>query len=123
MARAVAGASPPSRGIVGLFRRRRMKRRVLFAVLLAISLAIVALLPLYVERTMTELMFADGTGGAIEWGWKRCTLRDYYADYHHMDREQKPAVWLAVNVGLAVVYASVVALGFTLITRRTPDKT
>ena len=34
-----------------------MKRRLPFAVLFAISLAIVALLPLYVEQTMTRVMY------------------------------------------------------------------
>lgn len=82
------------------------KRRIPFAVLFAIALTIVSLLPLYVERTMTHVMFADGSGGAIWWGWKRCSLREYCADYHYMDREQR-ALWLAADVALAVSYASV----------------
>ena len=45
-----------------------MKRRVPFPVLFAIALTIAALLPIYVERTMTHVMFADGSGGTIEWG-------------------------------------------------------
>ena len=40
-----------------------MKRRVPLAVIFAVALTVAALLPLYVERTMTELMFADGSGG------------------------------------------------------------
>ena len=84
-----------------------MKRLVPFPVIFAIALAIVALLPLYVERTMTEVLFVDGSGGAIEWGWKRCTLREYSADYRYMQREQNPALWLALDVALAVGYASV----------------
>lgn len=95
-----------------------MKRRLPFAVLFAIVLAIVSLLPLYVERTMTELMFADGSGGAIEWGWKRCTLREFCADYHHMSREQTPAIWLGVDIALAFAYASVITVALTLATRR-----
>lgn len=84
-----------------------MKGRVPFAVLFAIALTIVSLLPLYVEHTMTHVMFADGSGGAIEWGWKRCSLREYRADYRYMQREQNPALWLGVNLALAVSYASV----------------
>ena len=72
-----------------------------------LSLALVSVLPFYVERTMTHVMFADGSGGAIHWGWKRCTLRGYFADYRYMRREQKPALWLGVNVALAFGYASV----------------
>lgn len=80
--------------------------RIPFAVLFAIALTIVSLLPFYVERTMTHVMFAEGSGGAIWWGWKRCSLREYWADYRYMNREQTPALWLGVNVALAVSYAS-----------------
>ncbi|MFN2621528.1 MAG: hypothetical protein ABR611_01670 [Chthoniobacterales bacterium] len=88
------------------------------AVVMAIAFAIVCFLPLYVERTMTEVMFADGSGGAIEWGWKRCTLREYCADYRYMQREQRPAVWLAVDIALAIGYASAITVAFALLTRR-----
>ena len=60
-----------------------MKRRVPLAVIFAIALAIAAVLPLYIERTMTEVMFADGSGGRIDWAWKRCTLRDYWSLQSH----------------------------------------
>ncbi len=94
-----------------------MKRRPPLPVIFAIALAIVCFLPLYAERTMTEIMFADGSGGAIEWGWKRCTLREYCADYRYMQREQKPALWLMVDVGLAFAYASAITAVFRLVTR------
>ena len=42
-----------------------MKRRLPLAVVFAIALAIVALLPLYIERTMTHVMFSDGSAGAM----------------------------------------------------------
>jgi hypothetical protein len=96
-----------------------MKRRIPFAVLFAIALTIVSLFPFYVERTMTHVMFADGSGGAIWWGWKRCSLREYWADYHYMDREQR-ALWLAVDVALAVSYASVAALAASRLVPRQP---
>ena len=95
-----------------------MKRRIPIAVLFAIALTIVSLLPFYIERTMTHVMFADGSGGAIWWGWKRCSLREFWADYHYMDREQR-ALWLAVDAALAVSYASVAAFAASrLIPRR-----
>jgi hypothetical protein len=94
-----------------------MKRRVPLAVIFAIALAIAALLPLYFERTMTHVMFADGSGGRIDWGWKRCTLRGYCADYEHMGREQEPGKWLAFDVALAFAYASVLAIPLGLATR------
>jgi len=90
------------------------------AVVFAVALTIVALLPLYVERTMVHVMFADGSGGAIEWGWKRCTLRSYWADYRYMRREQKPAMWLGVNLALALGYASAVAFPLNMAMRSKP---
>ena len=84
-----------------------MKRRIPLAVVFAIALTIVSLLPLYIERTMTHVMFADGSGGAVWWGWKRCSIREYWATYPYMQPEQTPALWLGVNVALAVSYASV----------------
>ncbi len=95
-----------------------MKRRIPVAVLFAIALTIVSLLPFYVERTMTHVMFADGSGGAIWWGWKRCSLREYSADYHYMDPELRQ-LWLAVDVALAVSYASVATFAASrLLSRR-----
>jgi hypothetical protein len=95
-----------------------MKRRVPFAVIFAIALAIAAFLPLCVERTMTEVMFADGSGGAIVWSWKRCTLRSYAADYRYMRPAQKPALWLGVNIALAGAYALVIAIPVRLALQR-----
>jgi hypothetical protein len=95
-----------------------MKRQIPFAAMFALALAVVSLLPIYVERTMTHVMFADGSGGAIEWGWRRCTLRSYWADYRYMRSEQRPAMWLAVNIALALSYAFVMALSVRLALRR-----
>ena len=100
-----------------------MKRPLRVAILFAMALTIAALLPLYIERTMTHVMFADGSGGAIEWGWKRCTLRGYWADYRYMRREQKPALWLGVNLALALGYATVTtfAVAWVLAPQRQPS--
>src|SRR5436190_11842930 len=95
-----------------------MKRPPPLPVIFAIALAIVCFLPLYAERTMTHVMFADGSGGTIEWGWKRCTLPDYCADYRHMWHEQSPGVWLVVDIGLAISYASVITVAFAIVTRK-----
>ena len=82
-----------------------MKRSLRFAIVFAVGLDVVLFLPLYIERTMTHVMFAHGGGGAIEWGWKICTLTDFWSDYHYLRREQNPALWLTVNLALAVIYA------------------
>ena len=100
-----------------------MKRAELLAVVFAVALTIVALMPFYLERTMTHVMFADGSGGTVEWGWKRCTLRDYVSDYPHLYREQRPALWLKVNIGLALTYATLLTLSLHLTLRRGPGKT
>ena len=100
-----------------------MKRAELFAVVFAVALTLVALMPFYIERTMTHVMFADGSGGTVEWGWKRCTLRDYVSDYPHLYREQRPALWLKVNIGLALTYATLLALLLPLTLRAIPGIT
>lgn len=94
-----------------------MKRPLRFVIVFAIALVFVPFLPCYLERTMTEVMFADGSGGAIEWGWRRLALNQFWAGYHYMAREQNPALWLTVNVALAFMYALVIALCVELILR------
>jgi hypothetical protein len=89
-------------------------------VVFVIALTIAALLPLYIEQTMTHVMFADGSGGTIEWGWKRCTLRGYCADYRYMREGQTFAKWLGVNVALAFAYAAVLTVPLSLALRRKP---
>jgi hypothetical protein len=81
-----------------------------FAIVFAGALAFVPFLPLYVERTMTHVMFAHGGGGAIEWGWKICSLRTFWSDYRYVRPEQDPGLWLTLNVALAFTYALVIAL-------------
>jgi|ERR1700674_2011962 len=86
-----------------------MRRPLRFAIGFAVGLVVVSFLPLYLERTMTHVMFAHGGGGAIEWAWKVCTLRSFWLDYHYLRREQNPAFWLTVNVALAFTYALLIA--------------
>jgi hypothetical protein len=91
------------------------------AIVFAVALAVVPFLPFYLERTMMHVMFAHGGGGAIEWGWKRCALSRFWADYHYLRPEQSPALWLTVNVALAFIYASAIALVFHLVFRHTAE--
>lgn len=86
-----------------------MTRPVPFTVLFVISLVLVSLLPLYLEQTMTRVMFADGSGGAIEWGWKLCTLRTFFSDYRYFRHHPGPELWIALNITLAFIYASALA--------------
>jgi hypothetical protein len=95
-----------------------MKRPLRFAAVFAIALVFLPFLPFYVDRTMREVLFADGSGGAIEWGWRRCALSQFWADYRYMAHEQNPALWLTVNVALAFTYALVIALVIELILGR-----
>ena len=87
-----------------------MNRQIPFAALFAMSLVLVALLPLYVEQTMTRVMFVDGRGEAIEWGWKLCTLQTFFSDYRYFRRYPRPELWIALNIALGCCYASIVAL-------------
>lgn len=84
------------------------------------ALVVVCLLPLYVEQTMTHLMFADGGGGAIEWGWKSCTLRTFFSDYRYFRHHLHPALWITLNIALALIYALVIAFIASKVLRRKP---
>ena len=95
-----------------------MKRLLRFVLLLAGALAFVPFLPLYIERTMRRSWFMDRHADVIDWGWKICSLREYWADYHYITREQSPAFWLAVNLALAFVYAALIALIIDLLFAR-----
>jgi hypothetical protein len=100
-----------------------MKRLLRFVIILAVALGIVPFLPLYIERTMLRSWLMNPPGTLIEWGWKVCSLREYWSDYPHITREQKPALWLSVNLALASIYALVIAVGIDqFLTRRTRAK-
>jgi ABC-type glycerol-3-phosphate transport system permease component len=94
-----------------------MKRLLRFVLLFAAALALVPFLPLYIERTMLRSFRTGSLGDSIEWGWKICSLSEYWSNYRHISREQDPAYWLSVNLALAVVYAVVIALCVDLIFR------
>jgi hypothetical protein len=87
-----------------------MKRPLPFAAVFVLALAIVTSLPLYLEQTMTHVMFAHGGGGTIEWGWKLCTLRTFFSDYRYFRHNPHPELWITLNVTLALVYALGIAL-------------
>ena len=87
-----------------------MKRTLRFSIILTAALAVVPFLPLYIERTMMRSWRVEHAGDLIEWGWKICTLNSYWSNYRYFKREQKPALWLGVNLSLAITYALVVAL-------------
>lgn len=86
-----------------------MKRVVRFVVVLALSLSFVPFLPLYLERTMLRSWRVDRVGDQIDWGWKLTSLVDYWSRYNYMTREQRPALWLALDIALAVLYALIFA--------------
>ena len=87
-----------------------MKRPLRFALVLAVALALVPFLPLYIERTLLRSWRVDHAGDLIEWGWKICSLREYWQNYQYISREQSPAFWLAVNLALAFIYALLITL-------------
>jgi len=87
-----------------------MKRLLRFVIVLVVALALVPFLPLYVERTMMRSWRVDHVGDVIEWGWQLCTLRSYWSDYNYLRPEQRPALWLGVNLALGFTYALVLAL-------------
>jgi hypothetical protein len=100
----------------GVFRAEKiaMKRPLRFLLVLAMALAVVPFLPLYLERTMLRSWHMDRTGDLIEWGWSITSLSSFWSNYSHFSRAQSPAFWLTANLGLAFIYALVIALGIDL---------
>lgn len=88
-----------------------MKRLLRFVIMLAVALGLVPFLPLYIERTMLRAWLVNPPGTRIDWGWKVCSLYTYWSDYPHITREQNPALWLEVNLALALMYALLIAAG------------
>ena len=87
------------------------KRFVRLIILFALALAFVPALPLYVERTLLRSFLVGNAGDRIDWGWKLTSLTDYWSNYNYMAREQRPALWLTIDISLALVYALIVASG------------
>ena len=96
-----------------------MKRLLRFAAVPPAASALVPFLPLYVERTMLRVWGPGYRGDAVEWGWRLCTLRGYWSDYTHLSPEQRPALWLGVNLALGLSYALLIALGVERLIART----
>ena len=80
-----------------------------FVALFAAASAVVPFLPLYIERTMLR-SWGPNMHDTIEWGWQILTLSSYWSNYDYFSREQRPALWLCVNIALAFVYALLIAL-------------
>lgn len=95
-----------------------MRRLLRFILALAVALVFVPFLPLYIERTMLRSWRMDHRGDLIEWGWKICSLREFWSDYQYITREQSPAFWLGVNLALAFAYALLIALVINLLIGR-----
>jgi hypothetical protein len=95
-----------------------MRKLLRFALVLSAALAVVPFLPLYIERTMLRSWRTDHVGDLIEWGWKICSLRDYWSDYRYLAREQDPRFWLGINLALAVVYALITTIVIDQLFRR-----
>jgi hypothetical protein len=95
-----------------------MRRLPGILILLAVAMALVPSLPLYIERTMTRSWLVNGGGESIEWGWRLCTLKSYWSNYVYFRHEQHRSLWLAVNLALAFTYALLIALSIDQIILR-----
>ena len=71
--------------------------------------AVCPFVPLYVAREMTRAFMTGGGGDRITYGWSLRTLGGFVQDMQSMRPEQFPQYMLAVNLGLAVVYAALLA--------------
>jgi hypothetical protein len=82
-----------------------MTRGARLVISFALALAVVPFLPLYIERTLLRSWRVDHVGDQIDWGWKITSLNDYWSNYSYMTREQRPALWLTLDIALALLYA------------------
>jgi hypothetical protein len=87
-----------------------MKRAARLVISFALALVAVPFLPLYIERTMLRSWRVDRLGDQIDWGWKLTSLTGYWWNYHYMVGEQRPVLWLKLDITLAVLYALMCAL-------------
>lgn len=91
-----------------------MRRAARLAISFVLALVVVPFLPLYVERTMLRSWRVDRVGDQIDWGWKLTSLNEYWSNYRYMGREQRPALWLTLDIALAVLYALIFAIAIDL---------
>ena len=87
-----------------------MKRAARLMATFVLALVVVPFLPLYLERTLMRSWRVDRAGDQIDWGWKLTSLTNYWSNYNYMAREQRPALWLALDVALAGLYALIFAV-------------
>lgn len=85
-----------------------MKRPLRFALLFVPALLLVPFLPLYIKRTMIRSMVLGRAGDLVEWGWEISTLSSYWSNYRYYRPEQRPVLWLGVNLALAFAYALII---------------
>lgn len=76
----------------------------------ALALLVVPFLPLYFERKLLRSWRVDQVGDQIEWGWRLISLNDYWSNYRYMSRKQRPALWLSLDIALAVLYSLLFAI-------------
>ena len=91
-----------------------MKRLARLAISFALALVVAPFLPLYLERTLVRSWRVDRAGDQIDWGWKLTSLTNYWSNYNYLTREQRPALWLTLDVALAVFYALIFAVAIDL---------
>ena len=87
-----------------------MKRAARLVISFALALVVVPFLPLYLERTLLRSWRVDRVGDQIDWGWRLTSLTDYWSNYNYMAREQRPALWLTLDIALAFLYALIFAV-------------
>ena len=92
-----------------------IKRIFQFLAVFIVALPFVGFLPLYIRRTMTRSQMTGNGGDVIDYGWNFSTLYGFWADYNYFRPEENFPFWLAVNLGLACVYAYMIALFIILL--------
>ena len=74
----------------------------------AVGAAVAAFVPLYPRRVMTR-SYRESDGDLVTWAWERVSLRAFVESMRYMSPEERPRLWLWINLGLAALVAAVLA--------------
>ena len=85
-----------------------MRRGLRWAVAFPVGAAVAAVLPLYPRRVMTR-GFGESGGDLVTWTWERVSLSRFVDAMSSMRPEEKPRLWLWIDIGLAAAVALLLA--------------
>jgi hypothetical protein len=81
------------------------------------ALVAVPFLPIYVRRSMTR-SFRESGGDLISWNWELESIPSFFENMRYLRPEESRYLYLALNLGLCLVYAGLLGFGVWLVWQR-----